>query len=145
MCLCSVLAHAEGKRARGRSVVCEDAPLCFHMQILNKKSTHLCFLSFLSLGCFAFFTIFYRFPALWSRWLFFLDLAACNLLSTDTHPGSQPSLPGLKLSSCRQSEGRRRKLQIPRAKFANQSCPGLGRSGLLWLSYRRKWQGVSLW
>jgi len=54
------------ERAWGRSVVCADAPFCFHMQIFNKESMHLCFLSLLSLGCFTSLTISYQFPALWS-------------------------------------------------------------------------------
>lgn len=75
--------------ARSRSVVCEDAPLCFHMQIFNKTSMHLCFLSFLSLGSFMSLSSFYQFSALWFWCLFFINLPAWNLPRTAPTPSWQ--------------------------------------------------------
>lgn len=117
--------------AQSRSVVCEDAPLCFHMQIFNKTSMHLCFLSFLSLGSFMSLAIFYQFSALWFWCLFFINLPAWNL------PRTAPTPPWQDQSSAAADKVKVRgeKLQILWEKCAKQSYAALGRGSLLWFSY----------
>lgn len=70
--------------ALSRSGVWGDAPLCFHMQIFNNISMHLCFLSFPSLGSFMSLAIFYH--ALWFWCLFFINLPVWNLPRTAPTP-----------------------------------------------------------
>lgn len=72
--------------ALSRSVVCGDAPLCFHMQIFNNISMHFCFLSLPSLGSFMSLAIFYQFSALWFWCLFFINIPVWNLPRTAPTP-----------------------------------------------------------